>query len=128
MKNSLNNYYGFGSSLLSDFFNLDSNSIVDSAMSSYKFKTDVEEKDGEYVITAAVPGLSKKDIKVEVLHDRVIIEGSKKINDRMNSEIKREFAVYSDIDPDSASASVKDGILTITVPKKAKKRKLLEIK
>ena len=74
MKNSLNNYYGFGSSLLSDFFNLDSNSIVDSAMSSYKFKTDVEEKDGEYVITAAVPGLSKKDIKVEVLHDRVIIE------------------------------------------------------
>lgn len=127
MKNSLTNYYGLGSSLLSDFFNVDSNSIIDSAMNSYKFRTDLDEDDNSYTITAQVPGLSKKDIKVEVLHDRVIVEGSKKINDRMNSEIKREFAVYSDIDPDAASASVKDGILTVTVPKKAKKRKLLKI-
>lgn len=128
MRNSLTNYYGLGSSLLSDFFNMDASSIVDAATSSYKFKTDVDESDSEYTITAAVPGLSKKDIKVEVLHDKVIIEGSRKINDRMNSEIKREFAVYSDIDPDSASATVKDGILTITLPKKAKKRKLIQIK
>jgi len=106
---------------------MDSNSIVDAAMDSYKFRTDVDERDDSYIITAAVPGLGKKDIKVEVLHDKVIIEGSKKINDKMNSEIKREFAVYSNIDPDSASASVKDGILTVTVPKKAKKRKLLKI-
>jgi len=127
MKNSLTNYYGLGSSLLADFFNMDSNSIVDAAVGSYKFRADVDERDDSYIITAAVPGLSKKDIKVEVLHDKVIIEGSKKINDRMNSEIKREFAVYSNIDPDSASASVKDGILTVTVPKKAKKRKLLKI-
>lgn len=127
MKNSLTNYYGLGSSLLSDFFNVDSNSIIDSAMNSYKFRADLDEDDNSYTITAQVPGLSKKDIKVEVLHDRVIVEGSKKINDRMNSEIKREFAVYSDIDPDAASASVKDGILTVTVPKKAKKRKLLKI-
>lgn len=127
MKNSLTNYYGLGSSLLSDFFNMDSNSIVDAAMDSYKFRTDVDERDDSYIITAAVPGLGKKDIKVEVLHDKVVIEGSKKINDKMNSEIKREFAVYSNIDPDSASASVKDGILTVTVPKKAKKRKLLKI-
>jgi len=128
MKNSLNNYYGLGSSMLSDFFNMDSNSIIDSAINSYKFKTDVDERDNEYVITAAVPGLSKKDIKVEVLHDRVLVEGSRKINDRMISDIKREFAVYNDIDPDSATAKVQDGILTVTVPKKAKKRKLLEIK
>ena len=127
MKNSLTNYYGLGSSLLSDFFNVDSNSIIDSAMNSYKFRADLDEDDNSYTITAQVPGLSKKDIKVEVLHDRVIVEGSKKINDRMNSEIKREFAVYSDIDPDAASSSVKDGILTVTVPKKAKKRKLLKI-
>jgi len=128
MKNSLNNYYGLGSSMLSDFFNMDSNSIIDSAINSYKFKTDVDERDNEYVITAAVPGLSKKDIKVEVLHDRILIEGSRKINDRMISDIKREFAVYNDIDPDSSTAKVQDGILTVTVPKKAKKRKLLEIK
>lgn len=114
--------------MLSDFFNMDSNSIIDSAMNSYKFKTDVDERDNEYIITAAVPGLSKKDIKVEVLHDRVLIEGSRKINERMSSDIKREFAVYNDIDPDSATAKVQDGILTVTVPKKAKKRKLLEIK
>lgn len=128
MRNSLINYYGLGSSLLSDFFNMDASSIVDAATSSYKFNTNVDESDSEYTITAAVPGLSKKDIKIEVLHDKVIIEGSRKINDRMNSEIKREFAVYSDIDPDSASATVKDGILTITLPKKAKKRKLIQIK
>ena len=128
MKNSLINYYGLGSSLLSDFFNMDASSIVDAATNSYKFNTNVDESDSEYTITAAVPGLSKKDIKVEVLHDKVIIEGSKKINDRMNSEIKREFAVYSDIDPDSASATVKDGILTIALPKKEKKRKLIQIK
>jgi len=104
MKNSLTNYYGLGSSLLADFFNMDSNSIVDAAVGSYKFRADVDERDDSYIITAAVPGLSKKDIKVEVLHDKVIIEGSKKINDRMNSEIKREFAVYSNNDPDSDSA------------------------
>jgi len=128
MKNSLINYYGLGSSLLSDFFNADASSIVDAATSSYKFKTDIDETEQEYTITAAVPGLSKKDIKVEVLGDKITIEGSRKINDRMNSEIRREFAIYSDVNPDAASATVKDGILTITLPKKAKKRNLIQIK
>lgn len=127
MTNSFINYNGFGSSLLADFFNVEPNSIVDTTINSYKLNADIDEANDAYIITTAVPGLSKKDIKVEVLHDRIIVEGSKKINNRMNAEINREFAVYNDIDPDAASASVKDGILTVTVPKKAKKRKLLKI-
>lgn len=127
MTNSFINYNGFGSSLLADFFNVEPNSIVDTTINSYKLSTDIDEANDAYIITTAVPGLNKKDIKVEVLHDRIIVEGSKKINNRMNAEINREFAVYNDIDPDAASASVKDGILTVTVPKKAKKRKLLKI-
>lgn len=127
MTNSFINYNGFGSSLLADFFNVEPNSIVDTTINSYKLSADIDEANDAYIITTAVPGLNKKDIKVEVLHDRIIVEGSKKINNRMNAEINREFAVYNDIDPDAASASVKDGILTVTVPKKAKKRKLLKI-
>tara|TARA_B100000029_G_C16789340_1_gene672409 strand:- start:20 stop:406 length:387 start_codon:yes stop_codon:yes gene_type:complete len=98
------------------------NSIIDSSLDSYKFRTVVEEEDGEYTVTAQVPGLNKEDISIKVEDGTIVIDGSKQINKNMESTIHREFSIGDDIDESKAVAEVKDGILTLTLPKKAKKK------
>lgn len=98
------------------------NSIIDSSLDSYKFRTLVEEHDDSYVITAQVPGMNKDDISIEAKDGTITIDGKKEINNNMDSNIHREFSIGDDVNESKASAEVKDGILTLTLPKKAKKK------
>ena len=45
-------------------------------------EVDVEEKDNHYIITADIPGLTKKDVKVNITNDILTISGERKtVND-----------------------------------------------
>jgi len=110
-------------------FNDSINSIIDSSLDSYKFRTTVEEGDNAYVVTAQVPGLNKDDISIKIEDGTILVEGSRQVTKGMESSIHREFNIGRDIDELNASAEVKDGILTLTLPKKEKKKvKTIKIK
>ena len=91
-------------------------------MDSYKFRTTVDEQGDAYTITAQVPGLSKDDISIKIEDNVLTIDGKKEITEKMESSIHRELPIGDNIDVSKASAEVKDGILTLTLPKNTRKR------
>ncbi|MBN1133104.1 MAG: Hsp20/alpha crystallin family protein [Bacteroidales bacterium] len=113
-----------------DFFN-------DDFLSGFRTKNysrslpsvNIIEEDGEYRIELAAPGLSRKDIKVELDNDVLKISYDHKENkeEKKNNYLKREFCHSSFersfqlpdlIDSDNIKASQANGILSISLPKK----------
>ena len=70
-----------------------------------------------------VPGFSKDDFKITVENHKLIIEGS------TNSKVfNKSYKINDGWNVSKTSAEVKNGILTITIPKKeSKKSKLIEV-
>ncbi|MCE4541787.1 MULTISPECIES: Hsp20/alpha crystallin family protein [unclassified Caballeronia] len=94
-------------------------------------KIDVSETDAVYQVKAELPGVEKKDIDVKLDRNTVSIhaksernkevkEGERLIRrERYAGEVSRTFSLGSEIDEAGASAQYQDGILTLTLPKKA---------
>ena len=94
-------------------------------------KVDVSEDDKAYTVRAEIPGVGKEDIKVSVEGNEVSIsaevkkekeekEGKKVIrSERYYGKVFRSFALDHDMDPDAAKAKYSDGVLELTLPKKA---------
>lgn len=80
--------------------------------------TDVMEKDDDIVITMEVPGVEKEDIDVEVTERsvRVSAEGAQKYYKELN--------LPASVDTSSTKATYKNGVLSITVKKKEKGKKV----
>ena len=92
------------------------------------FKTDIRETSEGYIIEAELPGFSKEDIKAEVKGGYLTIYAERKSNsdsDAKDGYIRRErsygsFTRTFDLDgikADAITASYKDGILSLTLPK-----------
>jgi HSP20 family protein len=86
---------------------------------------EVSETDKEIKVSAELPGLEDKDVKVELANGVLAISGEKKTEtedkDRLFSEryygrFERRIPV-EDVDEDKISASFKNGVLTVTLPK-----------
>jgi HSP20 family protein len=119
------------SSSLIDFKNWD--------IFSSKFPTiDISENDKEITVLAELPGMTEKDIEVNYLDGVLTIKGEKK--EEKKEENKNFFhkeswhGVFSRSIPlgnhllwDQASASFKDGKLTINLPKKPDSGKKITI-
>ena len=91
-------------------------------------KVNVYEYDDKVGIIAEIPGLDKKQLKVEVEDGILTISGDKhhiheedgdKILRRelKASSFKRQFELGELLDGDSISANFKDGVLSVSVPK-----------
>lgn len=87
-------------------------------------RVDVREEDNEFVLTTAVPGLSADDLNIQVLDNVVRIEGEYATSDgehllREMPEGKfiRTLRMPSDIDAENVEAKIKNGILSLTLPK-----------
>jgi len=88
----------------------------------------IYERDNEYVITMEMPGVSKKNVDVSIDGDNLIITGEKveKLDSKglLRREIRaekfrRSFLLDGNIDRDKIKAKMEDGILRVTLPKKA---------
>ncbi len=86
---------------------------------------EVSETDKELKVTAELPGLEEKDVHVELENGILTIKGEKKTEteekDRLFSEhyygqFQRRIPV-EEVDEDKVSATFKNGVLTITMPK-----------
>jgi HSP20 family protein len=86
---------------------------------------EVTQTDKDVKVIAELPGLDEKDVQVELAHGLLAIRGEKKTEtedkDRLFSEryygrFERRIPV-EDVDEDKISASFKNGVLTVTMPK-----------
>ena len=96
-----------------------------------QMRTDVSEDDKSYTMKMEIPGVKKEDINITIDGNRVSVsaetkqeseekEGSKVVrSERYYGKVYRSMALDSDVDQDAADAQYKDGLLTLTLPKKA---------
>ncbi|MEW6694817.1 18 kDa heat shock protein [Tepidimonas thermarum] len=96
-----------------------------------QIKVDISESDQAYTISAELPGVSKDAIHVtvennvvtlsaEVRQEDVKRDGDKVLHsERYYGQVSRSFALPSDVDEATASARYENGVLTLTLPKKA---------
>jgi HSP20 family protein len=101
---------------------------------------DMYEKGDDLIIKAEIPGMKKEDISIDFAGDVVTISGEKKSEERTERKdyyrVERSFGTFSrklhlpvEIQIDKATASFKDGVLEIRMPKsEAEKQKSRKIK
>jgi HSP20 family protein len=103
-------------------------------------KTDIRETENAYILESDLPGFSREDIHAEIKDGYLTIRAEHKSEneDKNESYLRRErsFGSFSrtfdleGIDADAISASFKNGVLTLELPKlapKAEEAKKLEI-
>jgi HSP20 family protein len=81
------------------------------------------------ILTAEVPGLSEKDIKLTLNREVLTLSGERKVEtpegysahrqERAAVSFSRSLALPCQVNAESTSASVRDGILTVTIEKAA---------
>jgi HSP20 family protein len=87
----------------------------------------VQENDSSLTVTLDVPGLNENDIGVAIHDGFLHVRGERKTESAEEAQLVRaaglkfekSFKLVTKVDVESASASVKDGVLTITLPKAA---------
>ena len=94
-------------------------------------RVDVNETDKEIILEAELPGIDKKDIKVEVKDNTLSISGERKHEkktenagssriERNYGKFERTFRLPDTVLSDDVAAKYKDGILTLNLPKTEK--------
>lgn len=96
-----------------------------------QIKMDVKEDEKTYTVHAEIPGVNKEDIHVHVDGDTVSIaaevrreseqkEGEKMLHsERYYGKVYRSFTLGQDVDENGAKAKFDNGVLELTLPKKA---------
>ena len=91
---------------------------------------DLYETPSEYVLSAELPGLSRDQIEIHAEETRITIRGARASSpgreipcehyhrvERGHGGFSRTFALPEPIDVSGVSADLKDGVLTVTIPK-----------
>jgi len=103
-------------------------------------KVDIVETDNEYTIKAELPEVNKEDVKVNVENGELSISGERKQEkeekgkkfhrvERFYGSFIRSFTLPDNVDAANIKASFKDGMLNLSLPKKAEaKPKASEVK
>lgn len=92
-------------------------------------EVDIVENEGNYALTAELPGVDKKDLKVAVENDTLTIEAEKRNShesekdgryhsERRYGKFSRSFKLNGQVDAEKVDAEYKDGVLTLTLPKR----------
>jgi len=95
---------------------------------------DLEDRERDYILKAEMPGFKKEDIEIEVQDNAITISGAAgwKYDKKTQAYLCRERACESfyrtmelpeEIKADDVSANLSEGVLEITLPKKAPKQK-----
>ncbi|MCI1304623.1 MAG: Hsp20/alpha crystallin family protein [Lachnospiraceae bacterium] len=95
-------------------------------------KTDVKENDSDYELSIELPGFSKDDIQAQLNDGYLTVTASKKEDndkkdengkyirrERYQGSCSRSFYVGRELTQDDIHAKFEDGVLKISVPKKA---------
>ena len=88
---------------------------------------DLYETSDAFVLTAELPGLAREQIEIHAEDSRIVIRGARANGqvacdqyhrvERGHGRFSRAFMLPEPIDIESVSADLKDGLLTLTMPK-----------
>ena len=97
-------------------------------------KTDIHEKDGNYLVEMELPGYAKEDIKADLKDGYLTISATKNETkeekdakgncirkERYTGSCNRSFYVGDQVTQEDIKASFKDGVLALQVPKEIQK-------
>ncbi len=97
-------------------------------------KTDIREKDGNYLLDIDLPGFKKEEIKISLYNGNLTVSAEHSINDeeknaegriirqeRYMGSCSRSWYVGDTIKENDVKASFNNGILTLEVPSQQKK-------
>ena len=92
-------------------------------------RVDISENDDEIIVHADIPGMEKDNIKITLTDNVLSISGEKKIErdekkanyhrvERVFGSFQRSFYIPTNVDASKISASYKNGVLEVKLPKK----------
>ena len=88
-------------------------------------RLELSETDKAVTVSAELPGLSEKDVQVEIANGVLSIRGEKKaersdeskfVSERYYGSFERQISLEG-VEEDKAQADFKNGVLTVTLPK-----------
>lgn len=103
---------------------------------TYLMKTDIKEKDNHYELEIELPGFKKEDIKIQLKEGYLTINAIRDIveekeekesyihRERHYGQCTRSFFVGKDLEQEDIKAKFDNGILSLTVPKQDKTKKV----
>lgn len=100
-------------------------------MTSWVPSTEVVDSPEEIVVTAETPGINRDDVEIEIEEDMLRIHGEKReekehveekdgkvtVSERRYGSFSRVFSLPSSVDVEEVTAEMKNGVLTIRLPK-----------
>lgn len=104
------------------------------SLSPFSPALDVTETDKEYIVQGEFPGVAAEGVNIELKDNTITLSGEKRSEhektegtrhyvERSFGSFSRAFTFEAEIDEDLALAEMKNGVLTIKVPKAAKELK-----
>jgi len=90
---------------------------------------DILETENEILLRADIPGVEMKDIDIRIENNTLTLKGERKFEqeetgkgyhriERGYGTFVRCFSMPDSVDPEKVNADYKDGVLTVTLPKK----------
>lgn len=123
------------SSLFDDMFNDPFFARSYDGTSSQVMRTDIHEKDGNYLVEMELPGYAKEDIKADLKDGYLTITAHKNETkeekdargkcihkERYTGTCNRRFYVGEDVMQEDIKAAFKDGVLTLQIPQEVQKQ------
>ena len=89
--------------------------ILDNFWGSYNTTLDLVPDDDNYIFDVELPGFNKEDVNVSIKQNNLILNAKNKKRER-----NKTITLPQDINAEKISANLKNGVLTITIPKKVK--------
>jgi HSP20 family protein len=88
---------------------------------------DVKETQEVYILSALLPGVQADDLDIEILKDQITLRGEFKhteedenaylLRERPAGKFERTLRFADPLNADGSQANLKDGVLTLTLPK-----------
>ncbi len=101
-------------------------------------KVNIVETDNEFTLMAEVPGMTEKDIDIEMKDGILALRGQKAVAETEGTvhvreighwDFERDFRLGEQVDPDKVTARLENGVLHVSLAKKEKaKPRKVEIK
>jgi HSP20 family protein len=99
------------------------------ATSAWIPAVDIREEANEFIIEADIPGVDPKDIEIAMANGVLTIKGERHLEtkeekenykrvERLHGSFYRRFSLPDTADAEKVSASGKNGVLQITIPKR----------
>jgi HSP20 family protein len=126
MQKVFNNYY------------IDNKNNGDNSINAFAPLVNTREGEFAYHIDMDLPGVDKKDIKVDIKDNKLTISGERNTNEEVKEEeyykiettmgkFVRSFTLPENIDSENITASSNNGVLEVVIPKMEKDNNTLSI-